>query len=243
MGIRVNKIIGYGLDDVKVEKYKIIDPRINPDFDRGESFYDKLEKFPDWIIEFHEKMAYMLHATCKVDIKRARWDLTMLANSLKRHKEEGRYTYGTGFIHQVEFGMPEVMMFVPVDNMGSWARHDDTVDWIEETHFHNQENRVVNLFKETGSCGIYPYTGMIVNPFKENKMAKSRLDGQEYNVLAGRWAKGVSPTVSQETLEHLQKDWLPVIPSSVLAMCMYLNVFKHPKYIFDLRPMFYVYWA
>lgn len=246
MGIRVHKIIGYGFDDVQVDKYNVVDPRFKPCVNDHEMIYEKSDAFPEWIVENAEQAAYILHTIYKVPIKDAKFDLSIMSQLMKVRIKEGRkYRTNSLFIHHTEYGIPEVMMFVPIDSP-DWYRYDDIIDWIEESEEHNQENRVTNLFEETSSCGIYPYTMMMLNPFRKNltQSKRNRMEPSTYNMATGRWNGDMEPMAKDEKiLKHFQEDWVPQIPGAIMAFIAYLDILKKPETLYELRPLLYVYWG
>lgn len=246
MGIRVHKIIGYGFDDVQTKDYDIVDPRFKSSINDHEAIYEKCEAFPEWIMENVDQAAYILHAIYKMPIADIKFDLSLMAQLMRARIKEGRkYKTHTLFTHQSEFGIPEVMMFVPIDSPG-WYRYDDIIDWMEETKAHNQENRIINLFEETNSCGIYPYTMMMLNPFRENltQSKRNRMEPSTYNMATGRWDEGMPPQAkNEEILKHFREDWIPQIPGAIMAFIAYLDILENPQTLYELKPLLYVYWG
>lgn len=248
MGIRVHKIIGYGLDDVKTEEYKVIDPRFKPCINDHEKIWDKCEGFPEWLANNPQKAAYILHSVYRMPIRDISFDLSLSSQLMRaRNKKNKDYKTHHLFVHQIEFGIPEVMMFLPLEEASRWYRYDDTLDWVEETYLRSQENHVTNLFSETNSCGIYPYNMMMLNPFKENLTGGSkrdRLEPASYNMATGRWDENLDPKIHDEKiLKHMKEDWLPQIPGTIMALCAYLDIFSKPEYLYQLRPLHYIYWG
>lgn len=242
MGVRIHKVVGYGLDNVKIKDHKFNDHRINVQYSDG--FYEKLYKFDEWLKKYNSKVAYMLHAIYKIPLTNAIWDINWAVRAINMRKSRSK-SYD-GFVHNTEMGLSEVMIFVPLEYLDKWKRRDDTIDWIEETYFADQKDTVLNLFTERDSCGISPYQTMTLNPFRENKTLSkvTKMLSSQYNQLTGRWDKNIAPEENDDDrLKHLKEDWLPIIPTTVAAMCMYLNIFTKPEYLYELRPLYYTYWG
>jgi hypothetical protein len=252
MGIRVHKVIGYGLTDLKFKRGKhgsktMVDPRINWGrlHDRMEEMHDTGGgAFLSWAEENWKDLL-------KLEAEERHRPLAdvesfssicpfLMKDFFQRHKG---WSVGDCVVHQDEFGLANVLLLIPpmqaYNGDGGWKRYDDTIDWIEESFLRRTRNRVVRL-----QCsGLYPYDGFVVR-FRDPKPgiwpAAERKDGpsvkldanglpnwmlaREYNMLVGRWDPGrVPPMVEGELLEHLKGDWRPEIPSELLALMWWMR--------------------
>lgn len=234
MGIRVHKILGYGLNDIEYSNDKVTDKRINV-----EALKDCREKsFIEWFNDQDIKLlAYTISRLFKLDYKNLYFNFRL--TSFENNKNLlSRYRVLT---YDDEFGFDNVMLITPPDQK-NWYRYDDIIDWIEESF----EPRVVDLFKD-GKTGIYPYEGRVGrNPFLKTPSAfndKTTISGGEYNRFVGKWDTKIDPIATGEALDDLLNNWKPALPPIIFAYLVFSNILTHPKYAYDLRPLLYVYWS
>jgi len=170
-------------------------------------------------------------------------------------------------IYAHEFGIPNVMLFQPFGCSETWSRHDDIVDYCEETAHYNSQSRCADLGH---LCGIFPYIGTMVRVrrppaeliqvlIKFGKGAEyttefsvddeglpNQIQGGFYNQLVGRWSKNIPAVACGPMLTHLLEDWRPSLPIELLWMLTYMNdhgCFNDVEAIKQsLKPMLYVYW-
>jgi hypothetical protein len=275
MGIRVNKVVGYGLTDLRYKRDKhhlckeMSDPRIDWDgfgdmCDRayatgGPAFMSWAEKNWEDLLRLETEEWHLPMARVKEFSSICPF---LLKDFFKRHKE---WNLGRCIVHRNEFGLPGVLLLVPPmqahEGVSGWMRHDDTIDWIEESMLHQARNRVVKL----PCTGIYPYEGTMVRfrdpppgiwtkpvPASEPELkidSEGRpvvLPGQAYNMLIGRWDPGrLEPMAQGALLEHLKNDWRPRLPSELLALLWWMrDCFEDFSAVRDgLRPLLYVHWG
>jgi hypothetical protein len=277
MGIRIHKVVGYGLTDLSFNEDKkrcskeMTDPRI--DWKRLHGLGERMcetsgRSFMNWATKHWEDLLRLEAEERRVPLEMVKEFSSicpfLLRDFFKRHRE---WTLGGCVVHDNEYGLPNVMVFIPPMQAhtgdGGWKRWDDTIDYIEEAIIHRADNRVVEL-----ECsGIYPYDGSMVR-FRDPKPGLWRsgikavaeglkvdaegrptaMSGQSYNMLVGRWDPGrIEPMAKGELLDHLLKDWRPPLPSELLALLRWLNekdCFNDFEAVRNgLRPILYVYWS
>lgn len=224
MGIRVHKVIGFGLTDVESDPktHEIRDERFDPtgflcrgvyadDYDddaangppytaEGYSqFLDDRRTDPNHEVPIQDRMALNKH----------------LDNSTLHHWYPHRSA-----VYEPEFGMDNVLVIVPFWACRTYHRVDDTIDWSEET-IRGATNRVVNLDR----TGIHPYTSLW-DPITMSKAPQSALMG----------VRDIESEIKSGNLE-----WH--VPNDVRELCTYLKVFRSPETIQTLKPLLYVYWS
>jgi hypothetical protein len=268
MGIRVHKSLGYGVDNIKCMKksqgsYSVMaDPRIDrPKFDalhekahemEGPELLRWLKKEKDGLVAFHAK-----HNPGRMSVKDNdfyEFDWKFLYQSLDRaikDKKSGDISFGSSIIHEGEFGLPEVLLFVP-PTCPSWTRYDDTLDYHEETYI--REEGQINWYKFLRCSGIYPWSGRMIRyrdpkPGVLNKGSNpddlKLLDATTYSQLVGWWDSKHKPDAEGAALKHLKEDYRPAFPIDLMVLLWFMrDAFRNiDEFVNELRPMIYVYWG
>jgi hypothetical protein len=260
MGIRVHKVLGYGLTDLKFKKtkssIKMVDERI--DWEKYEErFYsyneENFENLISWMENNKDSLQILLdneYIGCKLAI-----DISSeigMVKSFKNGKAKASFLSDC-IIHNSEYGLPNVMVLVAPSNYKEWFRYDDIIDWEEETFKNDGRGRVIKL----NNSGIYPYNSCMFRfrkpkkSFAEDSYAFEHCDElgpvlimpAAYSQLVGRWDKKRGPTATGDFLQHLKKDFRPRLPLDILALFQWSQIFKSVDTINDLRPIIYVYWS
>ena len=259
MGIRVNKVIGYGVKNLKYRRRKwsvtMTDPRVDwkkLEAKREQAWGMDQDKFKKWVIRNLRwlRELYQRENPCyqfkPKDIKFA-LDLMLVL--------EAKWRLDKCVVHDDEYGSPGVLVIKP-PHCGDWHRHDDIIDYVEETEKFRQRGRTVML----SGAGIYPYSsgwvrfrdppkGMFEKgklPFCTARDAKGpvSISPGDYNQLVGKWDPKQKPWAKGEILKHYKNDWRPSLPFSLVAVVAWFNCFDDIEaFIDDLRPMLHVYWG
>lgn len=230
VGIRINKVIGYGLDDVATENYEITDPRINPD----SPLLTGVDKDGDDYWTFLEKAA-------EAGDEDAGHDLLM-RKMLTDREADTRWLV----THQAEYGLPNVLVVRPV-GFPDWHRHDDPIDYQEEVL--REDHPDPRVTRSLG--GLYPFNGLHMDA-----RTGKRIEGTTVN-LWRRVANDASEDAKDrlkaldllaKTLgyaDHAEADRyvVPFVPHEVRHVCAWGGLFTSEEVCFQLRPMIYVYWA
>jgi hypothetical protein len=268
MGIRVHKMIGYGVANLKYRRNKkghvvMTDPRIDWDaYDKMvDSRYDRdMEKFIGWMEQHSaeiDALAAKERPTRTDPYEYTKWEVATLTGVLKDSPRRHHYDFLRCIQHGTEYMLPRVMLFIAPTMADQWYRYDDTLDWVEESHSRRQNNWVQKL----RSPGIYPYSGTWIRfrdpeqsfrgvvPQAEvglghDEKGPLMLDASDYAILVGTWDRKQPALASGEFLEHLKKDFRPPIPTLILALILWSGCVKDvPSFLNDLRPHMYVYWG
>lgn len=253
MGLRVNKVIGYGVQGLNPKG----DPRI--DWDKFRAF-DRQEDTARDFISFIEsgKADDVMHKLLlkeKPNLKGEKYsesiDFSLMCMLLKDREEKPYpFTHPSRYVKYCdECGKSDVLVLQP-PFADDWSRYDDIIDYCEE----GPESRVTPL----KGTGIYPYSGTMVrirppsSPLggdtNSSKVLKGEpIDGGWYNRFVGLWCETQPPLVEGELLEHLLNDWRPSIPSGILALMVFMDCFpnlgEEGSILNDMRPLLYVYWS
>lgn len=239
MGIRVNKMLGYGLTDVKTVNDGIVDERFDPE---GWFFANHETRIKTWNTEgflaFWEEQAEKTEFS---DLAFSRTNLSEIAKKEKENPHSYNHTKFSGaFIHDGEYGLPNVALLIPLDQIGAeWYRHDDAIDYAEETENHDQKNRFVEL-----PWGIYPWNASFSQPDGKRWTGEKASLVREFMRTKSIFPKDlIAKELGFETIEEAKKGILPFVPEQVRMLCLYAKMFKDLLTIFQLKPMFYVFWG
>lgn len=238
MGIRINKVLGWGLCDVQTkETFTVTDPRFSGLLNE-KNCWDIIEgrckAFAGWIRdpEKHQEAAEALGKAWgqPLDDTEFRLEISWLKKSVE--KKDHYYCYDP------EYGDPSVIVFLPIETSSQWWRHDDTIDYYEAGEPSS------NVKPLTRRCGIYPFLGMCRIPNTGPSKFPNRIGPADYNQMVGRWDKDLPPLVKEPYLTDLKRNYRPVIPTSILLWTYYVGIFANwEKTVQELRPMIYTFWG
>lgn len=273
MGIRVNKVIGYGVKNLKPDDPRIDWEELHHSEHREKRGDTDMSQFIRWLgTKKVQKRLFELHLREYPGIddgmqRFLRSDTKFLTQNIKtqmkNHPSAWMYLRGgpaACLIHDGE-GRENVMVFLQPD-APDWHRHDDIMDYYEE---HGRDGPIDRVKDLTPQGGIHPYNvGMIrfrkpskgVYPdFEKDSFGdhpEIKLDEHgmlsmsvgTYNRLVGRWDPKLPPLVDKKRLLHLKRPWRPKVPLGVLAVLLWHDCFPDLEgFIDDLRPMMYVWWG
>jgi hypothetical protein len=232
MGIRVNKVLGYGITDIKLDKNEnIIDERTNQDILYGIDNYFYIEDFIDYVKEQdNNKISKTL--------------LISNINSLKGNEkiEDNLFNLIT---YDYEYGSDKTLLITPISCL-HWSRRDDTIDYHEETVLYNQRTSIVEL-----KNGIFPWTGSYIsrktgerftntgNVPKYSIAHQFMITEPEKDELRLEYAK----SLNYKSIDEAEDDIGIFIPDEVRLFCEFTKLFTDNKYINYLKPLLYVYWS
>ena len=174
MGIRVNKALGYGINDLKVgpedpeAKYPYLipkDPRIDYDAYVAWCKQERSEAtFLAWL-ESEEGAGKVLALAAyegwamgreRSEKLNENTEIALLRMNLRDENRKKRASYSTpshGFRWTSDGGQPTAAHFRCIE-YPDWHRHDDPIDYVEET----TEGRATRI---EGSTGFFPFDGFM----------------------------------------------------------------------------------
>jgi hypothetical protein len=122
--------MGYGLGDIQVHDYQLIDPRfkkLDPDAGIDGAIQDAAKKVHHMCKDIHAHEKEFNDIICSVSIPPSRirdFSLGILPIILPKLKKPN-----FSCVHfDPEFGLKKVMLFQPLE-YPDWSRHDDTIDY------------------------------------------------------------------------------------------------------------------
>ncbi|MBD3004868.1 hypothetical protein [Streptomyces sp. 5-10] len=230
MGIRINKVLGYGLTDVRVEgQWRIADPRVNSNshllthVEPEQSYLSYLAELAeggDFDAELEEGMLRMAGERGAVSFDVCTWD--------------------------AEYGLPNVLVVRPADSP-QWHRRDDPIDYEEEcAKPGGTEPRITPTVG-----GIFPYSGLhmdtrtgeriqdtTVNTWRQVINGKAGSDEERSKIL-----DMLAQVMGYENNAEAEQFIAPWVPDDVRRICTWGGLFTSPEVCFQLRPMIYTYWS
>ena len=245
MGIRIHKMMGYGLGDIKTKNGKIIDERFNPFPEDGWGIAeDTVKEFLGWL----KKERMQARKLCawadnnRIPENNYDSDIGQIINYFENGGENSPFIY-----YDAEYGNSKVMMFCPIE-CPDWCRYDNTIDYYE---FGSEPKNKINWFKN--SCGIYPWLGMVKKQgsadfsgdvYEPLYKSPPFFNPAEFNMMIGVFSKKSKPTTTLEHVDYLIKNYRCCIPDSILLYTKFLGIFKNwEQTIQELKPGIYTYWS
>lgn len=247
MGIRIHKALGYGLSDVKVEKYRITDDRF---FDQSafmiEIGYNQIDggyyESAESIYSLDGYIKYV-KSRSKIDY---RWIIPMKSIG------DYRWSLSRNFIHESESELNNVFIVVPPFEK-QWYRFDDIIDYVEEDR--GTLGDKLKILQQ----GIWPFSSMHQDKRDlEGKaldmrsscfwwrMFNSILDGdvqQEEALTISTLLEYLSKEMGFKSFHDAKDNMIPWIPDRIRYFCEYTNLFNSNETINELRPMLFTYWS
>jgi len=237
MGIRIHKAIGYGLTDViaDLDNWDLRnDSRFNPNgyMFAGENDFTR-NGFTEYLNSRIEELG-------NVDFDQ--FDLRLL----KRQIEPMMKELYNSVIYDMEFGNPEVILFIPPTSVKNWTMYDDIIDYYDPAN-HSEDGGITESVIKIDRP-LWPWESYI----NIKSMPPTRLTGmqyQAYNTIRNLgFERMKSPevmlkSVGVATKEELDAYIVPIIPAELVELIKYLKIFTDDKYIYQLRPMIYGYWG
>lgn len=241
MGIRVTKVMGYGLTDVKTRKWKIADGRINAkspllDWDTEAT----LDDYMDWL-EAQPKS--------KPDDLGFNIDLWYV----KDRKEEGFSWKDRAGVreprdlvhHGIEYMEKNVLLIRPLF-CKDWDRRDDPIDYVEEGFkFADTDTGTTNWYREIPG-GIFPYSGSFMNAqtgegLKDGITLWRCLTWKGWDTMYD--VDEVSKKFGFADAEDARQNLVPTVPECVKDLVKWGKLFTNDDVWKQLRPMIYTYWS
>jgi hypothetical protein len=235
MGIRVHKLLGYGLTDIATSadrEWEIDDPRVNSKSPGLTYTAPSIDEYRTWL-----------------EAQRESGDIEIdLELSFLREPEPGdpRFDLDTAIVHQGEFGMPNVLVICPPTYQRRWSRFDDAIDYIEETYLRKPAEEPQANHIETLRHGIYPFIGYM------DKRTGEGVDDKIFNWIRGtnaekKLAESELDVLAQyagfESSADAWENVAPVVPRDIKNVATFLDLFTDDKAWLQLRPVLYTYWS
>jgi len=220
MGIRIHKMLGYGLTDLVDQ-----DERLNwssPLFDYMLSGDAALDRYFGW-----------LASKTRFDVAKS-----LLRDDTRRRRSDVQdcIRWGTP-----DGGLENVLCIRPLA-WNDWYRYDDTIDYAEQTYLGEQHDEVRVI-----KYALYPHDSyMDARTGERIKGAadiyfwlRARNDGSKDIGTLDELAKMGGFDSHADAEAHC----VPFVPDEVRWLAEFAEVFTDPDTVLSLRPMIYTWWA
>ncbi len=237
MGIRIHKVLGYGLTDV-IADTENWDLRNDSRFDPVSYLFEGEYKF--------DLAGFIQHLEIRIsEMVKGDHDIFSLKNLIHQLKEKTRLNFHESVVYDMEFGESEVMVFVPPGHE-KWQRYDDIIDYYDPVNLEEDggiSNSVIMVNRPP-----WPYESYI----NTKTMPPIRLTGFQQELYVSMRNLGIEKYIDPEKSfnelgvdneEEFNKFIVPIIPIELVELIKYLKIFKNENDIYQLRPMIYGYWG
>jgi len=221
MGIRIQRILGYGLTDLAAEDE---DERIN--WDSWLLTGEGVPTLADYLAWLEKREADPPWPT-----------LDQLC--LRDHREPKADLYDCR-AYSREFGLPEVLVLRPFGQC-DWYRYDDPIDYVQETWLTSQPQ---TSHVEVIPAGLYPWVGYMDDrtgktlPAAIMHWVRARNGNRPPHVLE-TFAKAAGLSGHEEAQAHV----VPEVPQEVCDIAAFAALFTDDTVWRQLRPVLYTYWS
>jgi hypothetical protein len=250
MGIRIHKVMGYGITDLQTHKGYITDPRFNLQSVPFLNWDDDSEEPED---DLEDATGYFKYIEALR--KNRREGATMLDlgydyYTLKRDLGK-KHSVLSSIVFNFEMGSPNTLCLVPVGQQDSWMRYDDPIDYEEEfIRSSKKKSKNADLKPRVDLIpkdNLYPYseyddirTGERVKD--ENlRTVRSMI---ELNLIEGEQLDSfINSQLGIASYEEFKQYIVPRTPQDLVDLVNYTKLLTDIKYIRDFKPMIYSYWS
>jgi hypothetical protein len=223
MGIRIHKVMGYGLTDIKLHNGKVIDERFNQYMVGWDVIDRSLTRFTNFIQDPGLVKILARQFSLVSNMKTLNYMIEDYSAQGYAHKSLKNIDHCVDFHYKT-------LIFMPPESVKEWYRYDNPIDYYECTGHKSFRSNV----RQLGISGLYPSYGYRPKPWKQSKIpCFNELSESEYQVFLR------DPRYSK----HIEEDWCVNIPVVIRLMAAYLGLFKRPETIFELKPMIHTYWS
>lgn len=256
MGLRLNKVLGWGLNDLEPN-----DERINWERLR-ERYSVSIYEYFDYLLEIHdfERQKDFREQDITLYLEIRQLSEAFLRDIRSRYLKEQELIKWGDFkrapeldlhnttIYNDEGGLKSVIIFLPLTQIDSWRRYADELDYA-----------VHDLEVEGGRDYIEPYADKLPRapwPYDATWVdARTQKHINHEDLRTWRWL-----VVEQEIEDETAKDDLtnkfldmsynealqfirPKVPEEIIRITNFLQIFKNPETVFSTEPMVYTYFS
>lgn len=219
MGIRVKKMLGYGLTNVKPD-----DPRIN---------WVGLDMMHDLDVKDYLEW---LNAGNGIDNS----ERHLLGHSLSHNEKINLYGC---VVHDSEYGLSNVLCLRPTW-LTDWYRSDDAIDWVEETYLKAPRNENGEAWVRTLRVSPYPFSGAYMDSRTGVRLGPEVLSWMRVrNAIDDESIQNEMCALFGMTYKQARRYVVPLVPDEIRNLAMFTGLFTSPDTWMQLRPMVYCWWS
>lgn len=227
MGIRIHKVLGYGLKHCKFNK----DPRFNEwVFSNNEP-----ENIKETIIKEYQQRKVDPTNICDFDDA---YDLQYLTNTgwfkdEKPVKSLDVYDFIKYNQFAAEKGRGSIIFTSPMNK--DWYRYDDIIDYYDL----DEQKGSVRLIKD----GVYPMNASYIDRRTGERVKGYHGSLEMYKNHHNYIDDDIKTKYNVKSYNEFCVNIVPVIPSLIVNFCNIFKVFKNPMMVYRLKPMILTYWC
>lgn len=217
MGIRVQKMLGFGLTNVKPQ-----DPRIN-----WNSCAFTYEKYPatsylGWLPQHGLRGSGELNLLTSLKIEFDVHDLVA---------------------YDPEYGLENVLCISP-SWLKDFRRRDDTMDWVEETYIRSPQNENGVSWVKKLPDAMHPFNGSYMDARTGKRFGWEIMDWVRFrNMKVSQVILDESLQVAGLTHKEAKRYVVPLVPDEIRNVAAYCGLFTDGDVWKQLRPMLYCWWS
>lgn len=247
MGLRVNKILGYGITDFKgFDKDDRLNFNVLQTIENDSTKYNS-ENFRQYVYDYLKKTDW------NDSYGNLIWNFYFDEKMYKKNKRVDHFNNTLVdcdstdllykfMIHNDEEDGSSVLLFTNPINT-SWWRTDDTIDYYEEDGIPDEKVKVIEY-------GIYPYNSLFHDIRNGNKVQfqlvhtiKTMEKNSEHNDIKDEVVSKLLENSSFKNYDEYKKYCNVVVPEVIVMYLNFVNFFNKDKYsAFKLTPILYTCW-
>lgn len=254
MSLRINKRIGFGLNDILLKDGKIVDPRINTSpFHSQDETSDAEKKEPGklWNLTGGQYFDFLKEKNESFDSKsqdraeRKKYEEFSLLNFNPHYSSQFMSKRGNDFITLLEEedaidDTTGILLLQPLSLSVDWTHHNDALDYYSmlvegEEPFVGTHVQLLNSFP-------FPYVKMPVD-----KRTGKYVDGMFWNLYETALRDGNDTSqwlefLDFKSVEEVQENVEVAAPETFWGLAEWANIFTDLSTVRTLQPMIITYW-
>lgn len=254
MGLRLNKVLGWGLDDLEVN-----DDRINWNRLRNRYEVDLIEYYA-YILELYDFEKQKDFTEQDITLGMEIREIPEAFNREKKFKdlkEKELIRWGDfrrpqlpdlhkTTIYDDEGGLESVIVFTPLREVDNWRRYADPIDYaVHELEVEGGQD-YIEPYADRLSTAPWPYDATWVDtrtqePIKHENLRIWRWITEESEDEEAR--EGVSQRALEMSYNEALRYIRPKVPEEIVRITNFLQIFKDPKTVLSTEPMVYTYFS